>query len=233
MAHERLRFNIILKEKDESNDNKTTNTSYDPIYSDTKYNTHYGIFANFTGKKVTNGFKVNSLNFLLQNYTGEVSIGIKKVIEVKTDDLINPSNDYYVENFSSGRHIKIFIILQGLSNNFTHDYEGEPFILKNGDFVEVIPLFAPVDNSFSMVNEEFGDVINENCLFADSEYMIRDGENIILHKKTSSVINKLNKLMKNGLSALHLDENGNVILIAETHGPSRPCKMIVSDVYIM
>lgn len=79
MAHERLRFNINLKEKNEDNNNITTNTSYDPIYSDVKYNTHFGVFGNFTGEKNNEGFRVDSINFLIQNYTGNVTIGLKKI----------------------------------------------------------------------------------------------------------------------------------------------------------
>jgi len=229
MAHERLRFNIVLKEENDDNINKVTNTSYDPIYSDIKYNTHFGVFANFTGKKQGDDFMVNHVNFLLQNYTGEVSIGLNSVIGIKTDDLIDDSDDYFVNGFSSGRSIKIFLLLQGLSNNFEASHQ-EPFLLKQGDFVEVITLMEPVNNSLSKF-EENADVRNNESLFADSEYLFRDGEEIVVLERAKHIKTILSKIKEEGYNALLLNDAGEV-KINPQRGGFRKCKMKVSDVYI-
>ncbi len=231
MAHERLRFNIILKEKNENDTNKVNNTSYDPIYSDSKYNTHFGIFGNFSGEKKDDGFEVKEINFLLQNYTGEVTIGLNSVIGIKTDDVFPKSDEYYVEGFSSGRHIKIFLLLQGLSNNFECKYS-EPLLLKQGDFVEVITLMEPINNTISKIDEYAGTRQNE-CLFVDKEYMYRDGEEIGLLEEAKYIKNILSKIEEHGHEALQLSTSGEIKIITENHwAQNRRCKMKVSDVYV-
>lgn len=230
MAHERLRFNIILKEKNENDTNKINNTSYDPIYSDSKYNTHFGIFGNFTGKKQGDDFIVNEINFLLQNYTGEVTVGLKSVIGIKTDDMFPTSDEYYVEGFSSGRHIKIFLLLQGLSNNFECKHS-EPFLLKQGDFVEVITLIEPINNTITKIDEYAG-IREKECLFIDKEYMYRDGEEIGVLEEAKSIKTILSKIKEHGYEALQLNDSGEIQINPVSHRFDRRCKMKVSDVYI-
>jgi len=229
MAHERLRFNIILKEENDDDQNKVTNTSYDPIYSDIKYNTHFGIFANFTGKKQGEDFMVNKINFLLQNYSGEVTIGLNCVIGIKKDDHIDDSDDYFVNGFSSGRHIKIFLLLQGLSNNFEASHQ-EPFLLKQGDFIEVITIMEPIENKLSKI-DEYADVRNCETLFVDSEYMFRDGEEVVVLERAKHIKTILSKIEEEGYHALQLNDAGEVKINSQSAG-FRICKMKVSDVYI-
>ena len=231
MAHERLRFNINLKEKNEDNNNLITNTSYDPIYSDIKYNTHFSVFANFTGKKNNDGFRVDSINFLIQNYTGDITIGLKKVIGINTDGVIDDSDEYFVPGFSTGKHIKIFVQLQAINTSKKFSYNEESIQFNQGDFVEVITLIEPIDNSISKIDES-NEERNRACLFVDSEYMHRDGEEIVVNKKASAIKELLELIEAHGYSAIPLNSAGEIDFNINELRPGRRCKMKVSDVYI-
>lgn len=224
MAHEKLRFNIVLRNK-EHNDN---NSALDPVYSDTKYGTHYSVYTKIVGNKDVDAegevcFKVDSMHFYVQNFSGPVTVGITKVVGFKS---VGFMEDFNVDGFSNGRHLKGLIIMQGLNTDFSYDYtpdENYAGILYHGDLLEIEVMFEAITNTLSRVRETDQNIRDNTTVFVDTEFMERDGENIIFlpdgHARMEEVDN-----LKNGEAAYE-----DIITV---FGPSRPCKMKMSDIYI-
>lgn len=242
MSHEKLRFNIILSDSKKDKE-VTTNSSFDPIYSDTVYNTHFSIFADFLGSFDGKKFNLRKINFLIQNYLGSVSIGISKIVGFEIS--IAQERDL-IPNFSTGRHIKLYIILQGLSNKFEDNFPDskeqlDNFYFLEGDMLEVIPLFEPVDNSLSKINED-ATTRNEEIIFSDSEYTKRDGEDIRLldnYRDKLDLINRLKSVKKpeqipfalQSSSGKSIDEKNRVDIFGGLGG-GYFCKLKISDIFI-
>ena len=224
MAHEKLRFNILLKNKDQINNNSAN----DPIYSDTKYGTHYSIYAKIAGIKGVDAkgkdcFKVDSMNFYVQNFSGPVTLGITKVVGIESKIL---SEDFSIKGFSSGRHLKCLIIMQGLNTDFNYEYSPQKdigTILYNGDLLEIEVVFEAITNTISRVRETNQNVRDNTTLFVDTEFMERDGESIVFINGGEMKMKAIDEL-KNG--------NKNYTEFISILGPSRPCKMKMSDIYI-
>lgn len=230
MAHEKLRFNILLKD----NESNCLKSARDPIYSAMNYGTHYSIYANVIGKKRKNNkgvlcFHVDSIEFYIQNFSGSVTIGITKFIGFENENL---DNDFNIEGFSSGRHLKGLMILQGLNCNFSHTYPSstqitKKLVLYHGDLLEFKVLFLPIENLISRVRDTSSTSRDENTLYVDTEYMVRDGENIVFHPNKIEAYKKIREI--DGLL------NGTILikdLDKKILGPDRPCKMKMSDIYI-
>ncbi len=224
MSHEKLRFNILLKNK-EQNDNNSAN---DPIYSDMKYGTHYSVYIKITGSQGVDAdgkdcFKVEAMNFYIQNFSGPVTLGITKVVGFKSLEL---SDDFNIDGFSNGRHLKGLIIMQGLNTDFTYDHipnkaiEG---VLYHGDLLEIEVIFEAIGNSMSRVRETDQNIRDNTTLFVDTEFMTRDGENIIFLPDGETRLEEVDNL-KSG-KASYEDRKTKF-------GPDRPCKMKMSDIYI-
>lgn len=241
MSHEKLRFNILLKDQTEK-EAKNNSSSYDPVYSDIKYNTHYGIFANFIGKKTKDDnnreyYNLEKILFKVQNYTGEVTLGITEIHGIKEEEL---NVDLRIKNFSTGRLLKVFIFMKGLNNNF--DKELSSFDKKTtlneklyeGDTLEIIVIFEHIDNTFTKIQEE-PKIRNENTIFVDPEFMLRDGEEIDLLRETRNKIERINKFKELGMRFFENENEQEKMLnkiVFSSVGGSRFCKMKISDLYI-
>ncbi|WP_422348815.1 hypothetical protein [Flagellimonas sp.] len=258
MAHERLRFPLVLNRQLISE--SKVEYVFEPIYSDIQYGTHFGIYGDFIGEIDDNGktgFLVEKMNFRLQNYTGDITMGIKKVVDYKDKKL--PSN-FMLEGFSTGRLIKIYMILQGFNKEFKgslpeEPIEGEPIPpalnlkLYQGDVIEVVVFYEHVDNKYSKILEKDSEIRNNECLFADPLYLYRDGEEVGLLKDSQTRIELINALKEeDGLNkAKRMAKEKNITqmlnesyvegdeedLIFAAIGAGRPCKMKLSDVYIL
>jgi len=224
MAHEKLRFNILLKNKDLNNNNSAN----DPIYSDTKYGTHYSIYAKIIGTKTKDAkgiecFEVDAMNFYIQNFSGPVTLGITKVVGIESLVL---SDDYKIEGFSSGRHLKCILIMQGFNNDFSYKYKpqnNKGAVLYEGDLLEIEVVFEAIENKISRVRETDIVLRDSLTLYVDTEYMERDGESIVFLEGGEHKMKAVDDL-KNGHKPY---KEFKTIL-----GPSRECKMKMSDIYI-
>lgn len=224
MAHEKLRFNILLKNKDLNNNNSAN----DPIYSDTKYGTHYSIYAKIIGTKTVDPkgkdcFKVDSMNFYIQNFSGSVTLGITKVVGIESRVL---NDDFNIKGFSSGRHLKCLLIMQGFNNDFSYDFKPQNNnggILYEGDLLEIEVVFEAIENKISSARETDQDLRDNLTLYVDTEFMERDGESIVFLKGGEHKMKAIDDL-KNGHKSY--DEFKTIL------GPSRECKMKMSDIYI-
>lgn len=262
MAHERLRFPVLL-----NNTNHSEETVYQPIFSDQGYGTHFGLFANFKGKPVDDGYHLDGMEIKIQGYTGDVTLGITKVLGHREKAL---PDQFKLTGFSTGRLIKLYVLLQAFNHNSIANYPekiatgdakgdgGEEnqeaaaspslnLLLRHGDVVEVTVLYEPVANEISQIKED-PDTRNTYSLFADPKFLFRDGEEIgwLTGAKEKMEIIELAK--KEGLdAAIALADSRELhSFVAESFteedledrlfgaiGGGRPCKMKLSDVYIL
>lgn len=228
MAHEKLRFNILLKD----NESNCEKSARDPIYSAMNYGTHYSIYANIKGKKRKNNkgvhcFHVDSIEFYIQNFSGSVTIGITKFIGFEIENL---NDDFKIEGFSSGRHLKGTMVFQGMSSNFFYNYPNpnqtvKKLVLYHGDLLEFEVFFLPIENLISRVRDPSDTSRDKNTLYVDTEFMERDGENIVFLENAEQRIEDVDNLLKKGTVT---NNDTNIV----KRGPSRPCKMKMSDIYL-
>lgn len=242
MSHETLRFNVILNKPGSQlqGPNALTHSTYDSIYSDSKYGTHFCTYANFIGLKTTSGFKVEKLNIKVQNYTGSVTIGISKFIGYTSEPL---DQSLYVEGFSNhkNKHIKFYIMYQGflkptiktIPKNDT-DLRIAGLEFEQGDFLEVISFCEPIPNCLIDIDQD-PNTMGEEALFADEEYVIRNGETI---EPIPNITTKKQDLIKDlkddaiGIMALHKESNGDAIKLFVAVGGGQRCRKKISDIYI-
>lgn len=256
MAHERLRFPLVLNRDGKGNiENEFV---FEPIYSDIIYGTHYGIYADFKGKVNSNSklkYEVDAMEFRIQNYTGDITIGFSKVLGYRIKEL---EEGFGIEGFSTGRLIKIYMLLQGFNSKFydtlpsQNQDKGKPsdelgLDLFQGDVIEVNVFYEPVDNKYSRINET-PETRNDECLFADPLYLVRDGEEIGLLRNTQEKIKMIEIIKEKGLDeglreawSENLDTLSNDSvkrgdkeeMVFGAIGGGRACKMKLSDVYIL
>ncbi len=261
MAHENLRFNLILRRSTTATFG--TSSSLNPIYSDQAYGTHYGLFGDFKtnpsseenyttiigpdGEEVEKPcFDVKKIAIILQNYTGSVSIGVTKILGVHIKEA---PEEFKVNNFSTGRLIQLYVSLQALSNKYDADIDleanGKSLVLIEGDMLEVIVAYNAVKNEYSGIDDPER---NKNALFVDEKYMWRDGEEVLVdqdlveYRRTLGHLHTAGFFLSNELNPSE-DSNDAVAGDANTESPqghnivSRPgdprCKMKVSDIYII
>jgi|GEM_PF-4142247 len=207
MAHETLRFNVLLKENTNYGTNRQLN-SLDPIYSDAHYGTQYGVFANFVGKKVNDTFEVKMVELELQNYTGAVTIGLVKSLGFVIDEADSANQ---IANFSSGRLIKLYVVIQALNNSsnisipeitsneeFSLENTETQFTFVHGDILEVVPIVMPI-NSVYMNTEQSEVDMGSDALFADTEYSYRNGETIEITRNNYDRMKMVRRIIKDGL----------------------------------
>ncbi|MAN59962.1 MAG: hypothetical protein CMC08_09035 [Flavobacteriaceae bacterium] len=227
MAHENLRFNLHLSENKSPS---TTPLSFGPIYSDTKYGSHYGLFANVQGRKLGGtAFEVSKIELFLQNYTGSVTIGISHILGIHVSEAI-PAD--YKTRKEGGRFVQLFVCLQGLSTAFGKSVtlsENE-LVLTEANLLEVIIVFEPVANQFSMIDEPI-EKRNASALFADPEYLERDGEDIFEIPAKADFRAQLNDLIQRGF---RVTTDGEQSLQKEYKmiGDDKFCRMKVSNIII-
>lgn len=235
MSHKTLRFNVILDEKNKGKDGND-HTSFDPIYTERRYNTHYGLYANFVGTKDGKKFKVSGVELELQNYTGIISIGISKFLGFRDGEL---DGSDMVPNFSTGRHIRMYVLLQALNSNFKPEiFTKNPetgqqldYALEEGDMIEVIALFEPVSDTYSNLYSD-PNTMGENSLIADEEFTFRNGETIEFRHNGEEKRDLIQNIHENGLTALDGFSSQGIAGIFGGIGGSDWCRMAISDVYV-
>lgn len=241
MAHETLRFNLILDENKIPGEQRALN-SFDPIYADAHYGTQYGIYANFVGKKVKEGFAVKMIELVLQNYTGAVTIGLVEVLGFK-ESKADPLNQ--ISGFSSGRLIKLYVVVQALNNkrsisipcieeerlnDWNMDKAPTQFIFMKGDLLEVVPVVMPVNKAY--VNLDQSDIDKgTNALFADTEYSYRNGETIEATNTQKDKLDIVIDLIDNGLDNKVTPSEKEDARMAGLGGGQR-CRQSLSDIYM-
>lgn len=227
MAHENLRFNVLLSE---DNSTLAEPLQYSPIFSDTKYGTHYGLFANFRGSKTNNRtFRIAQIELLLQNYTGGISIGISHILGIHINE--RPPQRY-LEKHQKGKWVQLFVCLQGLSAHYGKklDLADAELELTEGDILEVVAVFEPVSNAYSKIDEPL-ERRNAETLFADPDYLERDGEDIRLLVPKIAFREELQRLIERGFKVT-TESTHDFKKEFSTIGDDKFCRMKVSNVVI-
>jgi hypothetical protein len=230
MAHESLRFNLVLN-KSVAPDSFS---SFDPIYTDLRYGTHFCVYSQFSGKVVDNNYIVDSLKLRIQNFSGSVTIGLSQLIGF-TDTPLGES--FQVKNFSEGKkHITLYLILQAFRKPKDLIIQQGDSILKDlkfqeGDFVEIFPIFEPIPEMFNDLSQD-NYTRGEKALYADDEFVIRNGETIQFRtKKSRRKSNIISDMKRNGLNQLS-EKNRKLLETYEGIGGGLWCRKTISDVYL-
>ncbi len=238
MAHENLRFNLMLRNgKDPL---AGTQATLNPVYSDQAYGTQYGLFAEFKPKNLDkvykDSFDVGELSMRIQNYSGAITLGITKIskIYIKELDEDNDMNEFKIDGFSK-RHLKLLVILQPLNNTFENSEtfsEENPLTLHHGDLLEVVVYYLPAKNKFSNIDAQD----KNDALFVDHKYQVRDGEEIYnrddMHKLREWVTIEN---AENGIRVIidkHSEDKSEKLFDVGRVGDPR-CKQKMSDIYIV
>ncbi|MEQ8478119.1 hypothetical protein [Fulvivirga sp.] len=226
--HERLKFKVHLSEqrgKDEA-------WGYQPVFSEAQYGTHFVINARFEGRQDTNGaINLDNIHFYLQNYTGEVTVGLEKfslleecgLHETRYQELLEPG-------YPNSKVYKITLFAKGFNNNFRHSHHAANHVtvLKPGDILVTEVVYLPVTKKLTFWDDEN---LYHQASYVDPIYQIRDGEDVKLTKEGESMITKLNQLgiveTANGEYDFGTIESFNV---TDGVGVGRECKASVSMV---
>ncbi len=243
MAHENLRFNLILRNGNTPTSN--SQSSYNPIYTDQYYGTHFGLFADFkpkdTNEVYNKEFEVGKIAMKLQNYSGAVTLGISSIISLEIKDA---EEEFIVKDFSTGRLIELSVCLQALNNSFEKSVdlaqEQKSFTFKEGDILNVKVFIKPIDSELSGIDDENR---NTNSLFVDENYMIRDGEEINVLDK-NDLRDAIKTMESTGFSIIPKDTSSFTSekidsinrlkdILEILGGADRRCKLRNSDIYIL
>ncbi|WP_432413013.1 hypothetical protein [Rasiella sp. SM2506] len=238
MAHENLRFNLMLRSG--TDPLYGTQATLNPVYSDQAYGTQYGLFADFKPKDMDKVYKdffdVGELSMRIQNYSGAITLGITKIstVYIKEFDENNEMNEFKIDGFSK-RHIKLFVILQSLNNSFEASEtisDKEPLTLYNGDLLEILVQYLPAENKFSNIDN----VEKNDAFFVDHKYQVRDGEEISNRDDTHELREVI--AITNAASGIRVITTNNSedldekLLDVGRVGDPR-CKQKMSDIYIV
>lgn len=226
-----LKHEELLTVKGELDKNqKRQIADWQPVFSDTNYGTRFLVYAKFIGKRLgTDSFEISLIQFYLQNYAGNLSIGFNGYFDLRQPPVNVEDPDMMDSKFPSRSKYVLDIGLQGFNTDFVKkDFKPKtPLTIKAGDILQCKSLFTPVDSSYSNIFDEknFG-----KAKFVDELFMERNGDEIFITSEGESKLRSLEskyqlvdeaKLLSGGIDK-NVQQNYKTTL--EKRGRVFPCE---------
>jgi hypothetical protein len=237
--HEHLKYSIKLNEnfkayvRPSARPNQMNSTEireiesdWQSIYAGNDYGTHYLIYAKFIGKKLPKkGYQLNRVQIYLQNYSGNISIGLTEHVFFEClnrvdDDYEDPERD---PRYPGRRRFQLTVGMQGFKSDsyFNSNVEclGESIVINSNDILYVEPFFLPIENDLT---EIFNPCNRRNAKFIDEKFLERIGEDIIVSpigKDRLRMLNEMGFIDDDKLELIEIDKRPNF----ERKGKEYPC----------
>ncbi len=237
--HENLKYTVRLDSSiTECADIKDTESlgikDWQPIFADQEYGTFYFLYAKLLGEKEEDGnsFTVQKIQLYLQNFEGEVTIGLKGKAYFYSQELDFADVD---PRYPGRKQYGLFIILQGFNNTITTVAQSDIVFpnadqgwtenpeINNGDVLVTRVFFQPIDPSLRLSPN------TANPLVLDRLFQARDGDSIVEIERQSR--EEIDKLHKCGIiSQQDYDEifDGIPVNFVKIKGIRRRCSPIIS-----
>ncbi|WP_396636461.1 hypothetical protein [Maribacter sp. R77961] len=185
--HENLKYTVRLTEKIKAcADIKQANSigikDWQPIFADKEYDTFYFLYAKFIGKKDEDGecFNLNKIQFYLQNFEGEVTIGLTGKAYFYEQELDPADHD---TRYEGRKQYGLFIILQGFNSSLTSVKENDLVFpnkglwsskpkINSGDVLVTRVYFRPIPLHLRNTSD------NQNPIVLDRLFQARDGDSV-------------------------------------------------------
>ncbi|MEE9361483.1 MAG: hypothetical protein V3U92_02680 [Cellulophaga sp.] len=238
--HENLKYTVRLNKKiaqciDIEKQNDLGIKDWQPIFADKEYGTFYFIYGKFLGEKViaTNEFKLDRLQLYLQNFEGDVTIGITSKLYFYEQEVDSYDTD---NRYPDRRQYGLFIILQAYNNNLSTVRDNDIIFptnnmdvkLKRGDILVTRVFFRPVSIEIKNGGNQNSNKDNDFVVL-DRLFEKRDGDSIAKIKAQSEI--EIRELVENGIMSQNdFDEISESISEEniEIMGARRRCSPIIS-----
>jgi|GEM_PF-6996236 len=236
--HENLKYTVRLTKDIEAcsdiSDVKSIGIKdWQPIFADKEYETFYFLYAKFIGEKQDekDSFEVQKIQLYLQNFEGDVTIGLTGKAYFFPQDLDFADHD---SRFPERKQYGLFIILQGFNTKITtvsdHDlvfpkegsWSSKPKI-KTGDVLVTRVFFQPIPLNLRDASD------NKLPCVLDKLFQVRDGDSIgYIERQDRADLEWLRKegiMSEKDYDAIFSDLKENLINLA---GVRRRCSPIIS-----